>query len=153
MKFRRVFVLGLTVVLVFTSAVSASASEAAQATEKEEVVYVMLQKDGSVKNTYVVNSFAGGDITDYGDYDSVKMMNTSDAVRQQGDRITLTSSADKVYYQGELKDAEIPWNISLRYYLDGKEYTADELAGKSGELEIRFQITKNEACRGDFFEN
>lgn len=153
MKLKRVLAMGLVVILALTSVVSVSASEAAQATEKEEVVYVMLQKDGSVKNTYVVNSFAGGDITDYGDYDSVKMMNTSDAVRQQGDRITLTASADKVYYQGELKDAEIPWNISLRYYLDGKEYTADGLAGKSGELEIRFQITKNEACRGDFFEN
>lgn len=145
----------LSGILVFTSAipVSASGTEENTASEKEEVVYVMLDGDGSVRSTYVVNSFNGGDITDYGEYDSVKMMNTRDPVSQEGDRITFSSDADRVYYQGELRDAEIPWNITIRYYLDGKECGADELAGQSGRLEIHFTVAENEKCSGDFYQS
>ena len=74
---------------------------------------------------------SGGNITDYGDYASVKMLNTSDPIQQNGDTITFSTSAPKAYYQGELTDPELPWNISLRYYLDGKECSADEITGKS----------------------
>lgn len=145
----------LSAALVFGSAMPAFAAEspAAAPSKKEEVIYVTLAADGSVKNTYVVNSFEGGDITDYGNYASVKMLNTGDTIQQDGDTITLSSSAQKVYYQGELTDAEIPWNISLRYYLDGTEYPAGEIAGKSGRLEIRFQIAENTACSGTFYED
>lgn len=126
---------------------------AAPASAKEEVIYVTLGADGAPKSAYVVNSFAGGEITDYGDYTSVKMLNVNDPIKQDGDTITISSAAEKVYYQGELAEAEIPWNVSLRYYLDGNEYTAEELAGKSGELKIKFQITENTDCPGTFFDD
>lgn len=145
----------LSAVLAFSTTMPVFAIESAGGTpsQKEEVVYITLAADGSIKNTYVVNSFDGGSITDYGDYASVKMLNTSDAIRQNGEVITFSSSAKKVYYQGELTDVQIPWNISLRYYLDGVEYSADQIAGKSGALEIRFQITENTACSGTFYED
>lgn len=120
---------------------------------KEEVIYVTLNTDGSVKNGYVVNSFEGGEIVDYGNYASVKMMNTNDTIHQEGDKISFSASAPKVYYEGILDEVEIPWNVSLRYFLDGKEYSADEIAGKSGKLEIQLKITKNEQCKGEFFED
>ena len=121
--------------------------------EKEEVIYVTLNTDGSVKHTYVVNSFDGGEIVDYGNYSSVKMMNTNDTISQDGDKISISASSSKVYYEGVLEETEIPWDISLRYFMDGKEYSADEIAGKSGNLEIHLKITKNEQCKGEFFED
>ncbi len=81
------------------------------------------------------------------------MLNTTDKVTQSGDKITLTSAADKVYYQGTLKKNAIPWNISVRYFLDGKEYSAKDIAGKSGALEIRFSVSKNENCKGSFYDD
>ena len=131
---KRVLPVMLSAAIILSAAMPAFAVESAGGTpsQKEEVIYITLAADGSVKNTYVVNSFDGGSITDYGDYASVKMLNTSDAIQQNGDTITFSSSAKKVYYQGELTDTQIPWNISLRYYLDGVEYTAEEIAGKSG---------------------
>ena len=81
------------------------------------------------------------------------MLNTTDKLNQNGDRITFSSSADKVYYQGTMKSTVIPWNISIRYFLDGKEYSAEEIAGKSGALEINFSVSKNESCRGSFYED
>ena len=120
---------------------------------KEEVIYVTLNTDGSVKNGYVVNSFDGGEIVDYGNYTSVKMMNTNDTIHQEGDKISFSASAPKVYYEGILEKVEIPWNVSLHYFLDGKEYSADEIAGKNGKLEIHLTIEKNEQCKGEFFED
>ena len=152
---KRVLPVMLSAAIILSAAMPAFAVESAGGTpsQKEEVIYITLAADGSVKNTYVVNSFDGGSITDYGDYASVKMLNTSDAIQQNGDTITFSSSAKKVYYQGELTDKQIPWNISLRYYLDGVEYTAEEIAGKSGKLEIRFQITENANCSGTFYKD
>lgn len=152
---KRILPMTLASLLVLNSAIPAFAADTSGVapSEKEEVIYITLDASGTLKNTYVVNSFSGGSITDYGNYASVKMLNTSDPIEQNGDIITFSTSASKAYYQGELTDAEIPWNISLRYYLDGVEYSAAEIAGKSGELEIRFQITENTACFDTFFDD
>lgn len=120
--------------------------------DKEEVIYINLKADGEVKDIYAVNIFGGGEITDYGDYSSVEMLNTTDKINNSGDKITFSSSADRVYYKGRLDNTEMPWNISIRFFLEGKEYTASEVAGKSGKLEIRFKVTENEKCKGNFFD-
>lgn len=124
------------------------------AAEKEEVIYVMAGADGSIKSVYAVNSFDGGNITDYGDYTDVKLLNIDGNIVQNDDEITFSSLENsKVYYQGTLKNSEIPWSISIKYFLDGEEFSAEEIAGKSGALEIRIRITENEKCSTDFYEN
>ena len=140
----------LSVMLLSSSVVPAYA--ASESTEKQEVIYAMTDESGKVTDMEAVNIFAGGDITDYGDYSSVKVLNTTDEIHQNGNKISISSSANKVYYQGTMNSTVIPWNISIRYFLDGKEYTASDLAGKSGALEIRFSVSKNEQCSGDFYE-
>ncbi|MBR3771608.1 MAG: hypothetical protein IKL07_05010, partial [Clostridium sp.] len=47
----------------------------------------------------------------------------------------------------------IPWNISIRYYLNGVEFSPEEIAGKSGALKIYFTVTKNEKCRETTYDN
>ena len=41
---------------------------------------------------------------------------------------------------------------SIKYYVDGKEYTPEEAAGKSGKMEIYFKVSKNEAYDGPFYD-
>jgi len=126
----------------------------AYAAEKEEVVYVMTDADGSVDSVYVVNSFDGGNITDYGEYSNVKLLNSDGNITSSGDEITFSAPENqKVYYQGTLDGAEIPWVISIRYFLDGEELSAEEIAGKSGSLKISVDITENEKCGGSFYDN
>ncbi len=124
-----------------------------ETSKKEEVVYVLTDASGNVSDVEVVNIFKGGNIIDYGDYTSVKMLNTTDSINQDGDKISFSSSVDKVYYQGTLTNKSIPWNISIKYYLDGKQYSASDLAGKSGNLEIRFVVSKNTKCEESFYDN
>ena len=131
---------GLAVLMLMLSVIPASAEETA---EKEEVIYVMSAADGSVDGVYAVNIFGKGDVTDYGDYADVKLLNTNDSVDIDGDKITFSTESDKSYCQGTLKNAEIPWTISIKYFLDGKELSPEEMAGKSGSLEIKFKVEKN----------
>lgn len=141
---------GLATIMLLSSVIPASADSTSA---KEEVIYIMANADGSVDGVYAVNIFDSGNITDYGNYDSVKMLNTSDEITTDGDKITFSTNSEKAYMQGTLTDAEIPWNISIKYFLDGEEMTAEEIAGKSGKLEIKFKITKNDNCKTDFYNS
>lgn len=150
-RFKKITAVSLAVLMAANSSIPAFAAE--DASSKEEVVYVMTQADGTVDSINVVNIFAGGDVTDYGDYSAVKMLTTTDEISQVDDKITFSSSAEKVYYQGTLQEKEIPWNISIRYFLDKEEYTAEEIAGKSGSLEMKISITKNSKCKGTYYDD
>lgn len=121
--------------------------------KKEEVVYIMTTADGDIDNVNVVNIFGKGNITDYGNYSSVKMLNTTDDINKSGDKITFNTDKDKVYYQGTLENAQIPWNILITYTLDGKRILPSELAGKSGALSINIKIEKNDKCTTDFYDS
>ena len=93
-----------------------------------------------------------GTIVDYGNYTSVRNLTTEDAITQEGDEVTFHTDADKVYYQGDLDTKDIPWNISVRYYMDGKEYTLEEIAGMSGALEPKLSISENTKCDENFWD-
>lgn len=141
----------LALVLLVVSVLPAYAADTPS--RKEEVVYGILNLDGSVESVYVVNIFNGGEITDYGNYSEVRNLTTSDKLSQSGDRITVETDAEKLYYQGTLKSKELPWNIAIRYRLDGKECAGSELAGQSGALQITVSVTSNTKVNQTFFDN
>lgn len=129
------------------------AAENSNTPGKEEVVYIVTDATGAVDSVNVVNIFGKGDVTDYGDYSAVKMLTSTDAITQNGDEITFSTDDDRVYYQGTMENAQIPWNIRISYTLDGQSISPEELAGQSGALEIHIQITENTACAYNYFEN
>jgi len=120
--------------------------------EKEEAVYGILYLDGSVKSLCVVNAFYGGDILDYGEYSEIRNLTTAEALTSNGDEITAHTDADRFFYQGTLDSKELPWNFSMLYTLDGQEIPGEELAGKSGALEIRLGVTRNDRADESFFD-
>lgn len=133
---------------------SANAAEEPN-TPKEEVVYVGLNADGSVREINVVNIFEldeTGHIVDYGEYESIRNMTTTDTLYASGGKISADIGAGKLYYEGKLDENVMPWNISIHYYIDGKEYSADDAAGNSGAFKMTVSVTENTSCRGSFFE-
>jgi len=135
--FRKLAALSLALLLIFSALPVRAFAEEPLA--KEEVVYVNLNADGSVKEVNVVNIFhleTAGTITDYGAYEALRNMTSTAPVNYVGDTVTIAAEAGKLYYEGKLSGGVIPWNIGIRYYLDGKEYSAAEVAGKSGALKI-----------------
>lgn len=144
-------ILSLLLILTFLSTAVSTAFAAPAPSSKEEVVYGILNLDGSVNNLYVVNIFEGGSITDYGDYSEIHNMTSSEQLNKQGDQITIDTEAKRFYYQGNLGAKEIPWAIAIKFYLDGKEISATELAGKSGKLEISMSVNQNTNANSTFF--
>ncbi len=141
----------ITLFYVFSTVIPTFADENSK--EKEEVVYINANPSGSVKNINVVNIFGSGEVKDYGIYSKVKMLSSTAKINQSGDEISFNTKDKKVYYQGTLSDNEIPWNISIKYYLNDKEYSPKDLAGKNGKIKIHLRITKNKNFEGDFFEH
>lgn len=141
----------LIFVLLFTLVIPASTADIPSS--KEEVIYGILNLDGSVKSLYVVNIFNGGAITDYGNYSDIRNMTTSEKLSQNGEQITINTKADKFYYQGTLEKNELPWDIVIKYFLDDKEISATELAGKSGMLKITMSVKQNNKVDSTFFNN
>jgi len=143
---RRFLALGLAARCGLMGAVPAFGAELPL---KDEVVYVNLTPEGGTGTLYVVNNYdleKETAITDYGDYLSVKNLTTTGELTRSGDAVSFTAPAGKFYYQGELdpaRTAGLPWTVTVKYLLDGKELSGEELAGKSGRLEIRVSLRQN----------
>lgn len=124
---------------------------------KDEVVYGKLSLEGEVNSLYVVNSFSmskPGTIIDYGAYESVRNLTNLNKINQMnGDEVHLIADEEKYYYQGNLKDLTLPWEIDINYFLDGKEINPKQLAGKNGDLEIQIVTKQNEQVNPVFYEN
>ena len=84
-KWNRIVACVMAVILSASMTISPLAAEAVPNTPKEEVVYVNLNTDGSVKEINVVNIFdldKDGQIVDYGRYESLRNMTTTDNTRE-----------------------------------------------------------------------
>lgn len=125
-------------------------------TSKEEVVYVNLNADGTVSDVHVVNIFdmaETGTIVDYGSYDQLRNMTSTNPISYDQGLVTIETEAGKLYYEGRLSEPVLPWNIAIRYFIDGKEYSAEKVAGMSGALRIEMDITRNSRSDTNFFDS
>lgn len=149
---KRILVI-LLACMVMIGQMGVCAYAASDSTEKEEVVYVNLAGNGKVDSIQVVNIFTEKSrIVDYGDYSSVKNLTTADKIDRKDDVIRIDTDAEKLYYQGNLPGREIPWDISIKYILDGKTVSFDELSGKSGKFEMRVNIKENKGFDESFWK-
>lgn len=116
--------------------------------DKEETVYVVADPDGTPNEVIVsdwLKNHSGAatleDVSDLKDIENVK----GDETFTQGADGALTWQADgnDIYYQGTT-DKELPIDMKMTYYLDGKEISPENLAGKSGKVTIRMDYTNKE---------
>ena len=116
--------------------------------QKEETVYVKANADGTVKDIVVSDILRNAEKTetihDRSDLSRIKNVKGKE-VYQKNDDGTLIWQADgkDIYYQGETKKA-LPVELKITYYLDGEEIKPEKLAGKSGEVKIRFDYINHE---------
>lgn len=151
-KLKKWSVIVLSAALILTNTISVNAAGTAG---KEERIYVNLNHDGSLENLYVVNAFEFEEETellDYGKYKSVKNLTNDARLSSQKGEVTGVVPAGKFFYQGELEQTQLPWEIELDYKLDGRTVDAGELAGKTGTLELCIRIGKNTSAEQEFYE-
>lgn len=123
---------------------------------KEENIYAILHNNGEVNSIYAVNSFElqePGQIIDYGNYDTVRNMTTTEELNYKDGVITVNAPKGRFYYQGNPLSKELPWDIQIEYRLDNEKIEPAELIGKSGKVSIEIHIGKNNQVTEEFFEN
>lgn len=162
---RRFLTLDVAAVLAFATVVAllfGSAAFAVQnaqekaAVEKSEVVYGMLNADGSLRDTYVVNRFMAQTpctAEDFGAYSSVLNMSTTQELVCENDRVVFDMGVEPFFYQGTLEAAQLPWNIRIAYALDGREISPDTLAGSTGHLDITVNTSANPLSNRAFYDS
>ncbi|MUV36862.1 hypothetical protein JNUCC1_00666 [Lentibacillus sp. JNUCC-1] len=124
---------------------------------KDETVYGTLRSDGQTKSMYVVNTFhveKQGQLTDFGPYTDVRnLTNLEDIKMPSNHKVVFETDSDEFYYQGELKNQPLPWNLSITYTLDGEKIAPENLAGKNGHLQIQIETKQNESVDPVFFNH
>ncbi|WP_177205545.1 hypothetical protein [Acetitomaculum ruminis] len=114
---------------------------------KSETVYGFLDANGNTKSitvTDILHNKDGKDIitdaTDLKDILNIK----GDEKYKEGTNNVITWEADgnDITYQGT-STKDLPIEEKITYLLDGKEISADDLAGKSGKVTIRFNYKNN----------
>ncbi|PGT77115.1 hypothetical protein [Bacillus sp. AFS040349] len=134
----------------------ATAQESGEISSKDEVVYAKLSAIGEEQELYVVNILdveKAGKIVDYGSYSSLKNLTNVDEMNQVDNAVELSASEGKFYYQGNMNEEPLPWNISISYLLDGKKISPEELAGKDGRVQVKIATSYNDQVNSVFFNN
>lgn len=136
--------------------ISSKAPEDAQSAHREEVIYATLDGSGKQTAAYAVvllDVKNDGVITDYGEYSSVKNLTDTAEISLNGDTVSAAASRGNFYYQGNLLNARLPWDIEIGYELDGKPISPTELAGASGKLSAVIKTKQNPDSKAIFYEN
>lgn len=112
--------------------------------DKDESVYLISDANGNVNKTIVVDHLKNKDkkdtLEDASNLSDIENVKGKEKFTQSGDKLTWQAGGKDIYYQGTATD-EPPVTQKVTYYLDGKEISPEDLAGKSGKVKIRFDYT------------
>lgn len=122
--------------------------------EKEETVYIISDAAGTKKEVIVSdwlkNMERTENLEDLSELTDIKNVKGEESFEQGGEHgLTWNANGADIYYQGST-DKESPVEVKVTYYLDDKEISSEELAGKSGKVKMHFQY-KNNAKEGNIY--
>ena len=125
---------------------SAEVKKSEEEIGKDETVYIVADNTGKSKEVIVsdwLKNPEGKDtLEDASDLKDIKNVKGDETFKEKDGKLTWAAKGKDIYYQGTT-DKELPVEQSITYYLDGKEMSADEIAGKSGKVKIRFDYKNN----------
>ena len=114
---------------------------------KEETVYVIADNTGKeqkiIVSDHLINNDDKDTLEDASTLKDIENVKGDETFTQSGNKVTWQADGNDIFYRGT-SESELPVTQKLTYYLDGKEVTPEELAGKSGEVTIRFDYTNNQ---------
>ena len=119
---------------MFTTSVQA---EEVPVPERDEIVYVLSDASGAADKVIVSDRFDG--------------ITPEEAQQYMAELDEVENVKGDDYWQG-VSHKDLPVEMTVTYYLEGNEITPEELAGKSGHLDIRFAFDnkeKHEVTDGD----
>ena len=114
---------------------------------KDETVYSKLDNEGNnyktIVSTHIENKENAELINDISDLLNIKNISSDATYTQDGNKFVWNANKSDIYYQGETSK-ELPIECKIKYELDGKEVSSNEIAGKSGKVKVTVQYTNKE---------
>jgi len=115
---------------------------------KEETVYVNLSHEGKVENIIVSDWLHSEELNaefyDVSTLDDIKNVKGEEKPIAEGNTLKWKTDKGEIYYQGNTKK-DLPLEFDLEYKLNGEKISPELLAGESGKLEIRMEITNKDS--------
>ncbi len=121
---------------------AASSDSSGEGMSKNETVYVIADADGTpskvIVSDWIRNSSASDIIKDVSTLKGIENVKGDEGYTiDESNMYEWQANGSDIYYQGT-SDKPLPVGLKITYTLDGKQVSPDELAGKSGNLKMRF---------------
>lgn len=117
-----------------------------QTPQKHETVYVNLKHNGEQRETIVSNWLKDSkfldEIADATNAKDINNVNNDSHPTEKNDALVFKPYDKDVIYHGNI-NKPLPISTSIKYYLDGSEISAKDIAGKSGKIKIEMSFTNN----------
>ena len=141
--------------LMMLGSIPAAAIDDGVTATYDEAYYAMTDyygnlTDGSVVKSYRTNGIST--LTDYGDYDEViNLTDGTEPTRTDGKTVFQLDESNlpgTFYFEGKTAKPfeQLPWTLSVSYTLNGVPTKAEDLAGKTGVVEINLDTVPNETA-------
>lgn len=114
---------------------------------KDETVYTKLDSNGNqnktIVTTHLKNDIKSKELKDMTDLINIKNTSGEETYTKDEDYLTWNTEGEDIYYQGETSK-NLPITCKIKYELDGKEISSNEILGKSGKVKIILEYINNE---------
>ncbi len=123
------------------------------AIEKEETVYVRTSAAGEeqdvIVSDWLKNKEGAMTIDDATLLQEIENVKGDESFSQNGESITWNAEGNDIFYQGKI-EKDLPISLKVTYYLEGKEVTPEEIAGKTGHVKMKYEYT-NHVKKGEIY--
>ena len=118
------------------------AADLQQKISKDETVYVLAGADGSVQkiivSDWLKNELGSASLTDKSGLSNIENVKGDESYSINGDNMTVgDAQGNDIDYQCDIQK-ELPVGLTVRYTLNGKAVSPEQLKGQSGKVTIRF---------------
>lgn len=122
----------------------------AQTGDKSETVYAVMDADGNTTDVsvseWLKNEGKSNNLSDYSNLKNIKNTSGDEKMSRDGNKLVWAAKGKDIHYTGDY-DGELPVNVKVSYYLNGTKVSADEIAGKKGNVKIRFDYDIDDSVK------
>ena len=122
----------------------------AQTGDKSETVYAVMDADGNTTDVsvseWLKNEGKSNNLSDYSNLKNIKNTSGDEKMSRDGKKLVWAAKGKDIHYTGDY-DGELPVKVKVSYYLNGTKISADEIAGKKGNVKIRFDYDINDSVK------
>lgn len=114
---------------------------------KEEMVYVKTDAEGknyeTIVSNHIKNTEVANTIKDISDLLNIENTSGYETFQKDGDTVVWDANGNDIYYRGETSK-ELPISCNIKYELDGKNVSKEEIVGKNGKVKVILEYTNNQ---------